>query len=313
MSSVLVTGGLGFLGSHLVEILLDRGEKVIIIDDLSSNAVPPEYFDGKVEKVYKHSVAQYFTPPVPSFKKVYHLASVVGPAGVIPHAGKMIGSIVNDTYAVAKAVEEWNAKMVDVSTSEVYGGGNKGYCSEEMDKIITKTSARLEYAVGKLAAETALINMKSNAVIIRPFNIAGPRQSLKGGFVLPRFLQQAREGEPITVFGDGRAIRAFTHVREVAEGLIVAMEKGTAGEAYNIGNPHNRISIKELAEKVIEITGTKSKIEHVDPKTIFGQYFEEAADKYPDARKAEFELGWKPKIGVDEIIEETWRYERSQR
>lgn len=182
---VLVTGGLGFLGSHLVELLIERGDKVTIVDNQTSNAVEPEFFEERAH-LHLKSVQHYCRFGRLPIDQIYHLASVVGPAGVLPHAGKIIESVVGDTYAIARLAKEHNAKLVDVSTSEVYGGGNKGYCSEEMDKIITKTSARLEYAVGKLAAETALINMKANAVIIRPFNIAGPRQSKKGGFEIGR-------------------------------------------------------------------------------------------------------------------------------
>lgn len=311
----LVTGGCGFLGSHLVELLLESGDEVTIVDNETSNVVEREFFEGRArvisENIYDYCVEGRGYGE--NFDHVYHLASIVGPAGVLPHAGEMIGFIVDDAYAVAGACNKfgWNAKLLDVSTSEVYGGGNKGYCSEEMDKIITKTSARLEYAVGKLAAETALINMKANCVIVRPFNIAGPRQSTVGGFVLPRFLEQARANKPLTVFGDGKAIRAFTHVKDVARGLILAMERGEPGEAYNIGNPKNKISIYELAKMVIEITGTKSETQLVDPKDIFGQYFEEAADKFPDSRKAEMDLGWKPTSGIKQIIEDTWQNYKS--
>lgn len=301
----LVTGGLGFLGSHLVELLLERGDEVTIVDNLSSNVVEPKFFKDRAKGYAIDVQSSGLVLDDEGYEQIYHLASVVGPAGVLPHAGNIVGSVVGDAYAVAGMAQEWGARLLDVSTSEVYGGGNKGYCSEEMDKIITKTSARLEYAVGKLAAETALINMKINAVIVRPFNIAGPRQSTKGGFVLPRFIEQAKAGEPLTVFGDGKAIRAFTHVKDVARGLILAMDKGKAGEAYNIGNPENKTSILELAEEVIKITGSKSKVEFVDPKQIWGQYFEEAADKFPDARKATYELGWKPEYDIRQIIEDT--------
>lgn len=310
MNKVLVTGGLGFLGSHLVQLLLARGDEVTIVDNLSTNVVKPDFFKGDARVIEKSIIDFVFIDYLKEeeFDQIYHLASVVGPAGVLPHAGRIIESVVMDTYAIASLRgNDDRIRILDVSTSEVYGGGNKGYCSEEMDKIITKTSARLEYAVGKLAAETALINMKANCVIVRPFNIAGPRQSKEGGFVLPRFLEQAKQGKPLTVFGDGRAIRAFTHVKDVARGLILAMEKGKAGEAYNIGNPHNKTSILGLAEKVITVTGTKSKIEHVDPKDIWGQYFEEAADKFPDSRKASLELGWTPNYDIEQIIESTWK------
>jgi nucleoside-diphosphate-sugar epimerase len=205
------------------------------------------------------------------------------------------------------------AKLVDVSTSEVYGGGQDGYCSEEFPKIVSaKTSARLEYAVGKLAAEVMIINLctmgQLDAAIIRPFNVAGPRQSCRGGFVLPRFVTSALQHKALTVFGDGRQVRAFTHGRDVARGIVLAMERGRSGEVYNVGNPENRCSILELAQTVVALSGSRSAITFVDPKAIFGPLYEEANDKYPDATKTMRELGWKPEFSKRDIILETIRY-----
>jgi UDP-glucose 4-epimerase len=152
-----------------------------------------------------------------------------------------------------------------------------------------------------------------HAVIVRPFNIAGPRQSPKGGFVLPRFISQALRGEPLTVYGDGTMIRAFTHVEDVADGLVQALRKGTRGEAYNLGNPANKLSILELARKVIQISNTRSRIDFVDPKKLFGPLFEEANDKFPDSDRAIRELGWHPRRSLDEVIRDTLDYIRAER
>jgi UDP-glucose 4-epimerase len=200
----------------------------------------------------------------------------------------------------------------------VYGGGRDGYCSEKDSKIIPpKVSVRLEYAVAKMAAEVALINTARTTdletVIVRPFNIAGPRQSGKGGFVLPRFINQALADEPITVYDTGEAVRAFTHVKDVAGGIVRAMEKGRSAEAYNIGNPKNKTTILELAERVLRIVPTKSEISFVNPKELFGPLFEEANDKYPDADRAMNELGWVPTRDIDTIIRETYEYMQANR
>jgi len=169
----------------------------------------------------------------------------------------------------------------------------------------------LEYAVAKLAAETALINTTRvtalDAVIARPFNVAGPRQSPLGGFVLPRFLRQAHFGEDITVFGDGQALRAFTHVSDLVDGLTCVIERGVRGEAYNIGNPENRIAIIELAELVRKVVPTAGDIRFVDPKEIYGPLYEEANDKFPDARRAS-EMGWRPRYSVQRTIEDTYAH-----
>ena len=157
-----------------------------------------------------------------------------------------------------------------------------------------QVTVRLEYAVGKLAAEISLVNTTRvtplHATIVRPFNVAGPRQSGKGGFVLPRFISQALANQPLTVYGDGSMIRAFTHVQDIVRGTMLVMEKGRNGEAYNMGNPANKTSILDLAERVVRVTNSSSKISFVNPKELFGPLFEEANDKYPDADRAINEL-----------------------
>jgi UDP-glucose 4-epimerase len=210
------------------------------------------------------------------------------------------------------------ARLCDVSTSEVYGGGRDGYCAESDAKIIPpKISVRLEYAVAKLACEVALANTTRVsdlfAVVIRPFNIAGPRQSGKGGFVLPRFIQQALRGESITVYGNGGAIRAFTHVEDVVDGIVRALRCGKAGEIYNVGNPANKTTIHDLARRVVRIADSKSKIDFVDPKELFGPLFEEANDKFPDSDRAQRELGWRPQHDLDRVIRDTLEYIRAER
>lgn len=320
---ILVTGGFGFLGSHLIELLTASAEtQVHVVDNLSTNPLPLEVLLKELRHPVNLSytidnVAQFSRSfDGEPFDEIYHLASVVGPAGVLPHAGNISASIVNDTMAVVNLALRSNAKLVDVSTSEVYGGGQEGFCSEEMPKIVPpKISARLEYAVGKLAAETSLLNLCTvkglDARIVRPFNVSGPRQSGKGGFVLPRFIGQAMATENITVFGDGTQIRAFTHVKDIAAGILCAMQNGRPGSVYNIGNPSNRCSILELAQEVLAVTGSTSKIVFVDPKQIYGPLYEEANDKFPDASKSITELSWKPQHERRRAIEDTYLYMKS--
>jgi UDP-glucose 4-epimerase len=324
MRSILVTGGFGFIGSHLVERLLaDPGARVHVVDNLVSSPIDvPTYVQelaGADRLTYDLCALHEYRPaPGRRFDQIYHLAAVVGPVGVLPHAGKMAGMMVNDTARIVDLALASGARVVDVSTSEVYGGGRDGYCSERDFKVIQpKVTVRLEYAVGKLAAEIALINTTRvtalQACVVRPFNVAGPRQSGKGGFVLPRFIDQALRGDPITVYGDGSMIRAFTHVGDIADGLIATMARGVSGEAYNLGNPANKTSILDLARRVADRIGGPSKIEFVDPKTLFGPLFEEANDKYPDADKSMAELAWTPKYDIDRVIADTTEYIRSGR
>lgn len=310
---ILVTGGFGFIGSHLVQQLLAQGERVHVVDNMSTSPLPihqildiigrPNNLSFDICDIGRWNRRMHID-------QIYHLASPVGPAGVLRHSGRIVQQIVNDTYHVIELALKHDAKLLDVSTSEVYGGGQNGLCGENMDRIIqSKTTARLEYAVGKLAAETAILNMvdttKLKAVIIRPFNVAGPRQSDEGGFVLPRFVKQVLAGEPLTVFGTGQQVRAFTHVSDIVDGLILAMEKGNG--VYNLGNPANKITILELAQRVIDAAGG-GEMTFTSGQAVYGERYAEAHDKYPDATKAMQELGWSPQVGIDGTIRDVLHY-----
>lgn len=319
MKRILVTGGFGFLGSHLIERLLDDDENhVHVVDNLSTNPVPLDLLMPEIKHQDRLtydlcSVAAFAAEERQPFNEIYHLASIVGPAGVLGHAGAIAASIIDDSLRVAGWARAMGAKLLDVSTSEVYGGGQEGLCAESMPSIVSpRASARLEYALGKLASECSLLNLHRetglDVRIIRPFNISGPRQSGRGGFVLPRFIGQALAGRNLTVFGDGQQLRAFTHVADIVEGMIAAVERGQSGEMYNVGAPQNKCTILALAERVIDLAGSTSQIEFVDPRSIYGELFEEANDKFPDASKAERELGWTPRFDRDATIKETVDY-----
>ena len=323
---ILVTGGFGFIGSHLTEkLIINPNNHVHVVDNLSTSSIDLQAylkFLGRPERLTYRlcSVEQFCQEQAASrsFDQIYHLASVVGPVGVLSHAGKIAFQIINDAQHIVRLALSTGAKIVDVSTSEVYGGGRDGYCSEKDFKVIQpNVTVRLEYAVAKLAAEISLINMARvtplEVSVVRPFNVAGPRQSGQGGFVLPRFITQALAGEPITVYNNGRMIRAFTHVKDIVDGIMLVMEKGANGEIYNLGNPSNKTSIAELAERVVRLTRSHSDISHVDPKILFGPLFEEANDKYPDADRAMHDLGWHPVHGIDDIILDSYTYIKNQR
>ena len=317
MKKILVTGGFGFLGSHLIEELLQDEENYVhVVDNLSTSPLPLYYLLHTLKHTKRlgfdiRDIADYY--PTQRFDEIYHLASIVGPVGVLKHPGTIVRQTVEDAYHVMQLAQDVNAKLLDVSTSEIYGGGRDGFCSESMSKIIQPDiTVRLEYAIAKLASEIALVNTvrssNLNAVIVRPFNISGPRQSGKGGFVLPRFIHQAINNQPITVFGKGDQIRAFTHVKDVAVGLINAMKYGVKGEAYNIGNLANKTTILQLAQDVVKYTNSKSEIVFVDPKTIYGDKFAEANDKYPDDTKSTLEIGWNPQFSKKDVIVDTYNF-----
>jgi nucleoside-diphosphate-sugar epimerase len=311
----IVTGGLGFIGSTLVDMLLKVGYEIIIVDSKLNNVVDEKEY-SKNCKVAICPVWQYHF--IEDVDIVFHLASFVGPSGVLPYAGHIAPTIINDVVHIRNYCAKTGAMFVDISTSEVYG--HTGVLTEDSVKVYPgKYEVRTEYGASKMAAEISLVNYVKvykdfDYHIIRPFNVTGPRQSPNGGFVLPRFVIAALTDQPITVFGDGKQERAFTDVRDICEAILAIVDSEHANEIWNIGNIKNRMTIEELAQIVVNRVKAKypemfsSEIIYIDPKLIHGALFSEAIDKVPYTMKIEELVGWRARYPLSETIDDLIEY-----
>jgi nucleoside-diphosphate-sugar epimerase len=309
--TAVITGGLGFIGSHLVDRCLAEGLDVLVIDDCRSTRQRATELWPSDSRV-KFLMADCRTVvPQDRAEVVFHLASPVGPVGVLNRAGYITSEVIDGSRAAARWAMRDGVPMIDVSTSEIYGGGDQGLCAESMPRIVEAGAwARLEYQTAKLAAEVMLQNTADLDVrIIRPFNVAGPRQSPAGGFVLPRMVQQALTGKPITVYTPGTQRRALTHVLDIVDGIWLAWRKGETSRDYNLGNPGNTCSMMSLAHEVADYVGW-AEVTVVDPVGLHGEQFKEAAEKFPDATRAMTELGWHPTRSRQQIIADTVEWSR---
>ena len=317
---VVVTGGLGFIGSALAERLLDAGAKVTIVDSLVSNVVAPAHFTSRfpLARVEVGTVSSYFASHrfAQAYDLIVHAASLVGPAGILAHTGTIGADIVLSTASVIEHCTTNAVPLVYLSSAEVFG--RSGELSEATEiRVPARYNARIEYALGKLTCESMIVNSRSRglrATIIRPFNVVGSRQSRDGGFVMPTFVQQALAGRPLTIFGSGQQRRAFTAVSDVVDFLTVHAIRALddAHTIFNVGNPANNTSVVELAHRVVALLKSSSELQFTDGAKIYGPLYCEAEsyDKLPVVDKAAA-AGWNPRKSLDEIILEAADFYRS--
>jgi UDP-glucose 4-epimerase len=303
----LVLGGLGFAGSHLCDLLISQGKDVCIVDNLSSNAVSPEHFAGRC-RVEVCDLEQYCAQVDPAgLSYIFYLAGVVGPSRVIKYGGRLAEMLILQNRRALDLALRARARYIYISTSEVYG--YPGRHGEKAPAQVTPgADFRSEYGLGKLVAEKVIANTARaeglRFQILRPFNMAGPRQRTTGGFVLPRFVHAALAGRPIEVFHPGSQRRAFTHVADaVAAILFVASNDSLLDQTWNIGNEDNVTTVQALAQMVKEYSGSSSAITLVDPKSIFGPEYSEAYEKIPDATKLR-NHGWQPRFSLQETVQQ---------
>jgi UDP-glucose 4-epimerase len=315
--STLITGGAGFIGSHLADYLIGKGEHVLVLDDFSSNnkIISKNLDNNELVKIVKGSILdqQLVEDSMQSATKCYHLAAVLGVERINNDSLKSLEVNIKGTENVLKAASKFNVRTLIASSSEVYGRNPIMPLTEESDRVLGSPKvARWSYSEAKAIDEFYAFELhKKNlfaVTIARLFNTVGPGQSGVYGMVLPRFVKAALSDQPLQVYGDGSQSRSFCSVSDVVEALASLMNTSdSVGEAYNIGSI-NEISIKDLAQKVIDVTGSKSQIVFKKHSEIFGNDFEEPARRVPDISKISKVIGWQPKKSLDAIILEVAEY-----
>jgi UDP-glucose 4-epimerase len=313
----LVTGGAGFIGSHLVERLLQRGDRVVVIDDLSTGAEDNlSAVRGERLTVHHTTVSQGLMAYQPGdFGEIYHLAAAVGVALVIAQPIRTIETNILETSAVLKMAARSATPTLIASTSEVYGKSTKAPFSEDDDVVYGATTlSRWSYACSKAIDEYLALAYAGAgevpAVIVRFFNTVGPRQVGHYGMVLPRFVAAALAGDPLRVYGDGRQTRSFCDVRDVV-GVLPQLLSDTAcmGRVFNVGSDEP-ITITELAHLVKETLGSDSPIQFVPYEEAFGPGFDDLRQRVPDLTRLRAATGFTPRIPLRQTILDVAEHQR---
>lgn len=318
--NVLITGGAGFIGSHLAEELLIKGDNVCVLDDLSTGSptniqhlLDHDRFSFEHCSILdKYSTERF----VAKADVVYHLAAAVGVKYIMENPLKAIQFNVHGTEVILELASKWGQKVMIASSSEVYGKNGAVPYREDGDRMMgATTSSRWSYACTKALDEFMALayfeEQKVPVVIIRFFNICGPRQTGQYGMVIPRFVQNALSGKPIVVHGDGTQSRCFTYVKDAIRATAKLMETAEAvGEIFNVGNT-DEIQIRDLAQKVIELTGSDSKIEYISYESAYGSGFEDMKRRVPDITKINNLIGWRPEMQLDELLQKVIEHEKS--
>jgi UDP-glucose 4-epimerase len=307
----LVTGGAGFIGSHLAELLLHQGNSVTILDDLSTGRMEnlAAIQNRPDVQIIRDSVEndRIVNMAVAACDGVYHLAAAVGVQLIVDQPVRTIRSIIHGTEVVLEAAQRFGRPVLITSSSEVYGKGAKVPFSEDDDVVVGPTRAsRWCYAYSKGIDEfLGLAYHRQDGlpvVIVRLFNTVGPRQVGMYGMVLPRFVSAALKNDPIQVYGDGRQTRCFCHVSDVVDACVRLMDRPQAiGQVFNLGSDEE-VSIGDLAKRVAAICGSSSRIEHIGYEQVYGQGVEDLPRRVPKLDKIRSVINFQPRFSLDEVI-----------
>lgn len=317
----LITGGAGFIGSHLGELLLDDGWEVWALDDLSTGSLDNiEHLRGNpgfhlvVDSVLHWSVVNEL---VYKCDVVFHLAAAVGVRLIVEQPVQTLVTNLRGTEIVLEQCHRFDKRVLIASTSEVYGDHREETPLAEGARRIygPTTQRRWAYADSKAMDEFLALAHHAegglDCTIARLFNTVGPRQSGQYGMVIPTFVQRALTGEPLQIHGDGHQTRCFCHVRDTIRALKGMMEAEESGEIYNVGST-NRISILDLARRVIDLTGSDSEIAHVAYEDVYEHGIEDMLHRIPAIEKVRDAIGWEPERSLDDILGDVVAFERAR-
>lgn len=311
----LITGGAGFIGSHLTESLISRGDQVIVFDNLSTGSTKnlvsiSQKIKFELGSILDKDLVDRF---VAESDYVVHLAAALGVFNIVNKPLESLKTNLQGTEVMLEACNKYRKPVLIASTSEIYGKNDKVPLNEGDDRIIGHPlKSRWSYSEAKAVDESlAYFYYSENKIpirIVRFFNTVGPRQVGHYGMVVPRFVTAALNNETLSVYGSGNQVRCFCHVTDAVKALLMVMDSDKAiGQAFNVGN-NSQISIMELAKKVIEITGSKSNIEKIAYEKAYPEGFEDMQRRVPDISKIKQVLGWEPKINLDQIIKDIAAY-----
>jgi UDP-glucose 4-epimerase len=308
---VLITGGAGFVGSHLSEALLERGDEVFILDNLSTGSID-NVVHLKSHPRFHYTIDTVSNEPVVAelvdrCDIVIHLAAAVGVKLIVEQPVHTIETNVHGTEVVLRHANKKKKLVLIASTSEVYGKSTDVPFREDADLVLGPTyKHRWAYACSKMIDEFLALaywkERKLPVIVVRLFNTVGPRQTGQYGMVIPNFVRQALAGQPITVFGDGSQSRSFTYVGDVVKAMVALIDEPQAvGQVFNIGNGHE-ITIGELAAKVKQMTGSSSEIVTIPYEKAYEAGFEDMPRRVPDISRITALVGYRPTVELDETL-----------
>jgi UDP-glucose 4-epimerase len=307
----LVTGGAGFIGSHLIEALIRRGNTVSVLDNLSTGNLK-NLSSIRLSINFKRGEIldrDLISDLVAESDYVVHLAAALGVFNIVNKPLESLKTNLQGSEIVLEACDKYRKPVLIASTSEIYGKNDKVPLNEEDDRIIGHPlKSRWSYSEAKAVDESLayfyFLENKLPIRIVRFFNTVGPRQVGHYGMVVPRFVSAALKNESLSVYGSGDQIRCFCHVTDAVKALLLVMDSDKAvGQVFNVGN-NSQISIMELAKKVIEITNSKSSIAKIAYENAYPEGFEDMQRRVPDISKIKQVLGWEPKINLEQIIKD---------